>query len=144
MSDDSAEVNDRQCVHEVAQVLKRLYPQNPDVVIGSEARNIVAALREASLLAEGPIVGYATLTRKPGRLECIIVQPEVRHALDTAAWARRAYPKEEHIVAALRLVSEAEEATSEPIEGAGSDTARPMPTLRDLAGSSPNSERTPE
>lgn len=38
--------------HVVAKVLKRLYPQNPDIVLGREARRIVEALREEGLLPD--------------------------------------------------------------------------------------------
>lgn len=34
----------------IARVLKQLYPQNPDVVLGREARVITDALYEAGLL----------------------------------------------------------------------------------------------
>lgn len=47
MTDSPAMVPAERPEQLVAKVLKRLYPQNPDIVLGREARNIVAALSDA-------------------------------------------------------------------------------------------------
>ena len=48
--DEIAPVDGHEAVRIVASTLKRLYPTNPDVVLGREARNIVLDLSANGLL----------------------------------------------------------------------------------------------